>query len=70
MIHIHALRPHVEQMPNVENKIMRARVPVYLDILEIHMRVVDQSALLIQIAHRVKLVYNTNVKILVPEIVD
>jgi len=69
MIHILALHLPVEQMPNVENKIMRARVAVYLDILEIRMKVVDQSVLLIQIALRVKLVYNTSVKILVPEIV-
>lgn len=69
MIHILALRPPVEQMPNVENKIMRARVAVCRDILEIRMKVVDQSALLIQIALLVKLVYNTSVKILVPEIV-
>jgi len=69
MIHILALHPPVEQMPNVENKIMRARVAVYRDISEIRMKVVDQSALLIQIALRVKLVYNPSVKILVPEIV-
>jgi hypothetical protein len=69
MIHILALRPLVERMPNVENKIMWARVAVCLDILEIRMRVVDRSALLIQIAHQVQLVYNTNVKILVPETV-
>jgi len=69
MIHILALPLHVERMPNVENKIMRARAPVSLDILEIHMKVVDQNALSIQIAHQLKLVYNTNVKILVREIV-
>lgn len=67
MIHILVLRPLVEQMHNVENKIMLALVPVCLVILEIRMKVVDQSALLIQIAHRLKHVYNTNVKILVPE---
>jgi len=31
-------------MPNVENKIMQAPVAASLDILEIRMRVADQSA--------------------------
>lgn len=69
MIHILVLRLHVEQMLNVKNKIMLDRVVVYLDILEIHTKVVDLNVLLIQTAHLAKLVYSINVKILVPELV-
>lgn len=56
-------------MHNAKNKTTLDRVAVYPDTLEIRMRVVDLNVLLIRIVRRAKLVYNTNVKILVLELV-
>lgn len=70
MIRTHALHLHVEPTLNVKNKIMLGLVAVCLDTLEIHMKVVGLSVLLIQIAHRAKLVFSINVKTHAQELVD
>jgi hypothetical protein len=57
-------------MPSVKNKIMLAHVVVYLDILEIHTKAANLNVLLTLIVLQIKLVYNINAKILVPDLVD